>query len=79
MWMLDADRKQGVDTLQLYLTPAEAARLRDDLGSLLTDPEKNAHLHLFDEGKRDLSFSIVTPRKLESDRYTDDERRLLDE
>lgn len=79
MRMLDADRKHGVRILQLYLSPHEAEELRDGLTDLLRDPERNAHHHVStDDMSRDISFSLVTPRKLaDISRYTAVERKLL--
>ena len=81
MWMLDAERRQSVRTLQLYLTPKEAGDLRDSLAELLEDPERPDHTHtLSEDGSRDLSYSIVTPAKLVAiSRYTKLEQKVLRE
>lgn len=81
MRFLDADRDQGVGTLQVYLTAAEAQRLRDVLAALLVAPDAWQHQHVFaDDGSRELSVSLVTPRKLEElHRYSDVERLVLTE
>jgi len=79
MRMLDADRKQSVRVLQLYLSPREAAELRNTLGKLLSEPEQNEHEHIFAEDmSREISFSILTPAKLRDlSGYTDLERKVL--
>ena len=81
MRMLDAERKQSVCVMQLYLSPREAAELRNALGKLLSDPEQNEHEHVFAEDmSREISFSILTPAKLTNlSRYTDLERKVLQE
>ena len=78
MRMLDAERDQSVRTLQLYLTPSEAQFFRKELDRLLADPEASNHSHIM--GDRDLSFSILTPRKLQPpNHYTELEKRVFDE
>jgi len=78
MRMLDATRQQPIDRVQLYLTVTEAKRFRDYLDDLLSDPEAFRHWHLVPEDDaRDLSFSIVTSRKLAEEGYTPAERALL--
>ncbi len=80
MRMLDVEREQGVWNLQLYLSPKEAADLHKHLGRLLCDPEANEHEHVFAKDvSREISFSIVTAQKLESEGYTELERKIFDE
>jgi len=80
MRMLDSEAKRSVRTLQLYVSPAEAANLRDALIRLLTDPEANEHEHVFcDHSAREMSLSIVTSAKLAARRYTALEQAILDE
>ena len=80
MRMLDAERGEAVRELQLYLTPSEASVFVAQLQDLLADPEKNNHHHLFSgDGGRELSFSIVTPTKLATGKYTKLERQVFDE
>jgi hypothetical protein len=81
MRILDTDNQGPIRRIQLYLTPREAAALRDALDQLLGDPEANEHEHLIaDDGSRDLSVSIVTAAKLrELRRYSDAERRMFAE
>jgi hypothetical protein len=81
MRMLDRDREHSVRTLQLYLTPAEAAALADKLRRLLLDAETVEHDHvLSDDASRDLSFSLITANKLRDiARYTKLEQRVLQE
>jgi hypothetical protein len=81
MRILDADRGQGVRVLQLYMTANEARELRDHLDALVEDPEASEHRHVcsHDDPSRDLSVSIVTPRKLREGRYTVKERQVLEE
>lgn len=80
MRMIDTDRKQSARCLQLYLTVKEAREFREYLDSLLADPDANEHFHLFsDDTSREISCSIVTPRKLAHGCYTDFERRVFDE
>ena len=79
MRMLDATTGQPIDRIQLYLTVTDAKRFRDYLDDLLSDPEAVRHWHLEPEDQsRDLSFSIVTQRKLRDAQYTADERALLE-
>jgi hypothetical protein len=78
--MLDSDGRSEVRRLQLYLTEAEAAWLRDELTELLAHPKEAEHFHIPDaSSSRDLSCSIVTLEKLKSGAYTDLERRILEE
>jgi len=80
MRMLDAQKEQSVLILQLYLTPEEAREMRERLDGLLADPEADEHFHLpLDSAGRELSCSIVTPRKLKEVRYTALERKILEE
>jgi hypothetical protein len=80
MRIIDADRKHSARCLQLYLTVKEALELRVHLDRLLADPEANEHFHLFsDDASREISCSIVTPRKLAHGSYTDFERGVFDE
>jgi hypothetical protein len=80
MRMLDAEKKRSVRILQLYLTPDEAREMRDRLDELLADPEATTHFHIpVDSAGWELSCSIVTPRKLQTTRYTQLERKLLEE
>ncbi len=80
MRMLDAERQQSVKVLQLYLSVREATELRKRLDELLVDPEANEHFHVFAEDmSRELSCSIVTPRKLATGTYTELERNIFGE
>jgi hypothetical protein len=80
MRMLDVDEQKSIKALQLYLTADEAQQLRDNLDTLLVDPEASEHFHVSsDDMTRDLSCSIVTPRKLEGSGWTNLERAILDE
>ena len=81
MRMLDADRKQSVRVMQLYLSTREATELRDALAKLLRHPEETDHEHVFAEDmSREISLSIVTPNKLgDLSRYTELERKVLQE
>lgn len=76
--MLDAERRQAVSSLQLYLTPEEARELRDQLDALLEDPEAAEHFHIeSSDGNREFSCSLLTKRKLSEGRYTKLEREVL--
>jgi hypothetical protein len=79
--MLDAERQQSVRSLQLYLRPTEARKLKEALDVLLHDPDANEHRHVLDEdGGWDLSFSLLTDTKLrDTSGYTERERRLFGE
>ena len=78
MRMLDADKEASVFRLQLYLSVQEASELRKELDRLLKDPEASEHIHVFDHDmSRELSCSIVTPRKLERGAYTELEEAIL--
>jgi hypothetical protein len=81
MRILDTDNQGPVRRIRLYLTPREAANLRHALDQLLRDPEATEHeLVVAEDASRDVSVSIVTPKKLqELKRYTDAERRMFAE
>jgi hypothetical protein len=81
MRILDTDNQGPVRRIQLYLTPREAADLRDALDQLLNDPEATANERvLAEDTSRDISVSIVTASKLrELRRYSDAERRMFAE
>ena len=81
MRILDTDNQGPVRRIQLYLTPREAADLRNVLDQLLDDPEATANERvLAEDGSRDISVSIVTASKLrELRRYSDAERRMFAE
>lgn len=81
MRILDTDNQGPVRRIQLYLTPREAADLRDALDRLLDDPEATANERvLAEDTSRDISVSIVTASKLrELRRYSDAERRMFAE
>jgi hypothetical protein len=81
MRILDTDNQGPVRRIQLYLSPREAADLRDALDQLLEDPEAIANERvLAEDASRDLSVSIVTAAKLqEHKRYSDAERRMFAE
>ena len=77
MWMLDADTKKPVHTLQLYLTVSEAQKLRGAIDTLLEDPEANEHEHLL-ANRSDLSVSVITDAKRKDlSGYTEVEQSLL--
>jgi len=79
MRMLNVDRSESLWQLQLYLTPKEALELRAALDQLLKDPEANEHETLIHDG-RELSFSLVTPRKLANlSGYSPEEQRMFKE
>ncbi len=79
MRILDPDTARSLRELQMYFTASEATEFRDALNELLKDPEANEHRHLIADG-REVSFSLVTPAKLENlKRYTELERRVLQE
>ena len=75
MWLLDVERSNRVETAQVYLTIPEARRLRDALIELLDEPDAFEHRHVGTASE--LSVSIVTDRKLDTDRWTLRERELL--
>ncbi len=79
MRMLNMDTKKPVKLLQLYLTPSEARQFCKELDLLLADPEANEHSHICAEDMTcELSFSIVTEKKLENIRsYTKLEQEIL--
>jgi hypothetical protein len=81
MRMLDSDYQGPVRRIQLYLSPREAADLRDALDRLLEDPDAITNERvLAEDASRDLSVSIVTAAKLqELKRYSDAERRMFAE
>lgn len=79
MRILDTHKDEAVTQAQLYLTESEAEEFIRLLSSLLEDPERNDHEHLFsDNGGCEISFSILTSSKLANDSgYTERERRLF--
>jgi ribosomal protein L20A (L18A) len=78
--IIDAGSKKRVRALQLYLTPQEAREFRKELDRLLNDPEANEHSHIDFGGKSELSFSIITERKLKHiETYSKIEREVLTE
>jgi hypothetical protein len=78
MRMLNADNDQGVSNVQVYLSPAEARRLMEELRKVLSDAEANEHFHLFsDDGEAEISCSIVTKKKLAKPSYTAEELRAF--
>lgn len=65
MRLLDVKEDNVVKLGQLYLTESEAHKLVKDLQSLLVEPEACKHHHLIsDDGGSELSYSIVTQKKL---------------
>jgi hypothetical protein len=80
MRTIDTDRQQSVRFAQLYLTVREARELRQQLDQFLAAPESSEHFHVHaDDTSRELSCSIITPRKLAQGSYTDFERRVFEE
>jgi len=78
MRMIEPYEKTEIHLLQLYLTQNEAAELKSELEELLRDPESNDHFHILSEdGRRDLSCSIVTKAKLAAGTYTPLEQTIL--
>ncbi len=78
MRFLDADGTSNVRNLQLYLTPAEAKEIVQQLTTLLSDPEAEEHFHVFSEdGGWEMSCSLITERKLSDTRYTKRELAVL--
>jgi hypothetical protein len=81
MRMLDGESLQTIYQLQLYLLPKEAKDLMLALADLLRDPDANEHTHIFGaDSPREISVSIITPRKLNSlENYSEEERRMFKE
>lgn len=81
MRLLDGERQVPLWNVQLYLTPAEAKELTAALNKLLVDPEANEHEHVLSrESGREVSVSLVTPRKLKDlSGYTPAEREMFGE
>ncbi len=78
MKMIDMGSKRGVKALQLYLSPQEAGQFRKELDRLLLDPEANDHSHIDFGGNSELSFSILTDKKLGNlNAYSKIEREVL--
>ena len=77
MRAIDFLGQKEIECVQVYLTAEEAAFIVKKLNKLLGDPEACDHFHV-DLGSRDLSFSIVTPTKLATGRYTPLEAQVLD-
>jgi hypothetical protein len=78
MRMIDMDSKRGVKVLQLYLNPQEAREFRKELDRLLVDPEANEHSHIDFGGKSEISFSILTEKKLKNIKaYSKIEQKIL--
>ena len=77
MYILDGDKQTPLHHVQFYLTPAEAIDLREKLASLLKDVETNEHEHII-SGGREISFSLITPTKLENlSDYSAAERKMF--
>jgi hypothetical protein len=54
--------------------------MHEQLERLLADPEANEHFHVHgDDASREISCSVLTPRKLADGSYTALERRVFDE
>jgi hypothetical protein len=80
MRMINTATKQSVRVLQLYLTVEEAREFQEQLGHLLADPEANEHFHFPSaDTSREISCSLLTPRKLAELPYADAERREFEE
>jgi hypothetical protein len=80
MRIIDRDRQHSVRSAQVYLTVREARELHQQLQHLLAAPEANEHFHVSaDDTRREISCSIISPRKLAHGSYTDLERRVFDE
>ena len=79
MRILDVEAGRSLRELQMYFTSSEATELRDALNELLKDPEALEHRHVMADG-REISVSLVTTAKLANiQRYTEVERRVLQE
>ena len=80
MRIIDTERGQSVRGIDLFLTISEAKAFCQHLQRLLMDPEKSEHFHLkAEDWSREVTCSIVTPRKLAELSYTELERRVFDE
>ena len=81
MRILDSDKDQEVFSIALYLTEPEARQLHQRLEVLLRDPEAGTHFHTIsaDRPRREVSCSIVNPKKLATLQYSEVERKLLEE
>lgn len=75
MWLLDTPRSTKVESLQLYLTVAEARRMRDALIKLIAEPEAVETEQIGDGAQ--VAISIVTDRKLDTGTWTLRQRQLL--
>ena len=75
MWLLDVERSNKIEAAQLYLTVPEARRLRDALIELLDEPDAFEQARVGE--MNELRVSIITDRKLDTDRWTLRERELL--
>ena len=81
MRMIDLDRKQSVRSFSVYLTPSEAESMKEELETLLKDPEAREHFHIQSEDySREVSCSIITEEKLRHlNRYNKLEQKVLSE
>jgi len=78
MRALDSKTGKALGQIQLYLSPAEARKVIQELEGLLRDAEANEHFHLLSEdGAEEISVSVVTEAKLAAPGYTAEERRML--
>lgn len=78
MRMIDMELKTRVRSLQLYLSPQEATEFRKELDRLLVNPEANEHSHIDFGGASEISFSILTEKKLENIKaYSKIEQKIL--
>lgn len=64
MRIFDAERKQTIHELYLYLTEADAKELVQAVQWLLERPEEMIHAHLSSDRSREVSLSILTPEKI---------------
>jgi hypothetical protein len=76
MRMIDPIAAKPIAAVQVYLTENDARYLKRCLDSLLEDSEAVNHFHVGIDS--DLSFSIVTPTKLASAKYTELEKTVLE-
>jgi len=76
----DLNKKHSVKTCTVFLTVREAKVIRDNLNELLRRPEAMENFHMSDDQDRELTCSLMTPKKMDNlDQYSKIERKILSE
>jgi hypothetical protein len=77
MRIFDWKGNRRLRTVALYLTAREAQEMLEFLEHAVANPHAEDHTHVWSKGMKDeLSFEIITQRKLKSGDYSPTVRRL---